>query len=60
MQRLLQPSAPDETAPKITNIKADAKASSATIIWTTDGAGNDTVRYSTDTNNFRQGDDPKN
>ena len=54
MHRLLRPSAPDETAPKITNIKADAEASSATIIWTTDGASNSTVRYSTDTSNFKE------
>jgi subtilisin/minor extracellular protease Epr len=46
-------SAPDETAPIITNINnAAVEATSATITWTTNEASNSTVRYSKDKSNF--------
>lgn len=51
-------SAPDETAPEISNVDAEVAAYSATITWTTDEASNSTVRYSTDTSYFEEESNP--
>lgn len=50
--------AADTEPPKITYVNANPDTSSATITWTTDEASSSTVRYGTDTSNFKEESNP--